>query len=537
MTVHTPQVRETDGTGLTLIQAIGHHAQTDGRKCAVADSTLKIDYAGLESFSNHFANILTSMGRMPGDRVVMLANRSAVLVASIIGTFKAGCTHVPLDPKMPAGRLEYILSDIVPFMVITESDLVETVRAHAPEGTKIWTVEDLKRELEVSKRSANGIVISDKALRYNVNAPAYCIYTSGSTGHPKGVVINHTSFTPFFEGTKETYDVSASSICASFSPLHFDVYLMDMLFPLYEGAELHVHDDVVVPDFLFDTIKSNNVTHFSAWGMMLGLIAQAEEFDEATLPSLRTILTGTDVPDIKTVQRWMQKNDGVRVINAYGPTEVTCASVAHLIEDIEPDRKELYPIGKPLKHVSARRIDEDENIIHDVGVQGELLVGGVQVMRGYWNKDTQTAERIAYDGDIRFYRTGDVCSYLNNGDIYYHGRKDNEVNIGGYRVHLNEIQRVICSVNHVHSAEIMVTQSAVGEKILVAGALLEQGRFGDAETIVAAIEAQVSKELQAYMHPRHTIAFDQFPQLSSGKADRKKLLILIEEEIARKAGA
>jgi len=122
---------------------------------------------------------------------------------------------------------------------------------------------------------------------------------------------------------------------------------MDMLFPLAQGARLHVHDDIVVPDLLFETLLTNDVTHFSAWGMMLGLIAQAADFSTVPLPHLKTVLTGTDIPNIDTVQRWLRKNTGVKVINAYGPTEATCAATAHEIREIEPGRKQLYPIGKP----------------------------------------------------------------------------------------------------------------------------------------------------------------------------------------------
>ncbi|MET5115829.1 peptide synthase, partial [Burkholderia pseudomallei] len=81
--------------------------------------------------------------------------------------------------------------------------------------------------------------------------------------------------------------------------------------------------------------RVHDVTHFSAWGMRLGLRAQAEEFESAPLPHLKPILTGTDVPDVKTVQRWVRKSAGVQGINAWGPTEATCAASAHVIREIE----------------------------------------------------------------------------------------------------------------------------------------------------------------------------------------------------------
>jgi amino acid adenylation domain-containing protein len=513
-----------------VIEAVQSHAHGRPSRCALADTTVRIDYAGLDRFSTRVAVHLHELGCKIGDCVVMLANRRAISVASILGTFKAGCIHVPLDPRMPAGRLEYILADITPAVVIVEEDLRDTVAAYLPSSAKIVLLSDLERLL--AKEPASDTSQASVSLPSpQFDAAAYCIYTSGSTGRPKGVLIDHRSIADFFDGTREIYDVTAESVCASFSALHFDVYLMDMLFPLAQGAELHLHDDIVVPDLLFDTIRTNGVTHFSAWGMMLGLIAQASDFDTARLPRLQTILTGTDVPDVKTVQRWLGKNTDVRVINAYGPTEATCAATAHVIRAIEPDRQELYPIGKPLKHVQTFLVGSHDERIDGPDMPGELLIGGTQVMKGYWNLPGETAARLTYVFDTRCYRTGDICTYLPDGNLFYVGRKDNEVNIGGYRVHLNEVQRVICSVPHVHAAEVVVLGSKYGEKILAAAVLLDKGRALETDQQLDLIRRRLADELPSYMVPRHVVVLDRFPLLSSGKADRKMLLAILEAEM------
>jgi amino acid adenylation domain-containing protein len=514
-----------------VIEAIRAHARNNPVKCALSDTRVSIDYATLDHFSTRFAVRLRELGCEPGDRVVMVAPRQAILVAAILGTFKAGCVHVPLDPRMPEGRLEYILADTRPAVVITDEDLRDTISAHPSMQAKILLVGDLERLLAEGAGRDVADAASARLPEPRLEDVAYCIYTSGSTGRPKGVLIEHGSMADFFDGTPEVYDVDADSVCASFSPLNFDVYIMDMLFPLARGARLHVHDDVIVPDLLFETIRANGVTHFSAWGMMLGLIAQAEEFETAPLPHARTILTGTDVPDIKTVQRWLRKTPGVKVINAYGPTEATCAATAHVIREIEPDRQQLYPIGKPFKHVQAFLIDDGGKRIDAPNVPGELLIGGTQVMRGYWNLAEETASRLISFEGVRCYRTGDVCAYLEDGSIFYIGRKDNEVNIGGYRVHLNEIQRVINSVPQVHASEIVLLSSKYGESVLAAAILLEKGQDLQVDQHIELIKTRLANELPKYMVPRHLKIFDQFPQLSSGKADRKKLSSMLEDHM------
>ena len=522
-----------DRTKELITEVISAHARSSPSKCALADTRVRIDYAALDRFSTRLAIRLRELGCEPGDRVVMLASRRAVLVAAILGTFKSGCIHVPLDPRMPAGRLEYILADIAPALVITEDELRDTIAAHPSTRPTILLVSDLERLLVQDVGRGEAPTSSVPLPGPQLDAPAYSIYTSGSTGRPKGVLIDHRSIVAFFDGTREVYDVTADSVCASFSPLHFDVFLMDMLFPLAQGARLHVYDDVNVPHLLFYTIQANDVTHFSAWGLMLGLIAQATDFSTAPLPHLKTILTGTDVPDVKGVQRWLGKNPGVKVINAYGPTEATCAATAHVIREIEPDRQQLYPIGKPLKHVQVLLVGSQGERIAAANVPGELLIGGTQVMRGYWNLVDETAARLTYLDGAPFYRTGDICTYLDDGSLFYIGRKDNEVNIGGYRVHLNEVQRVINSVRHVHGSEIVTLESEYAEKILAAGILLDNGRDLQVDQQLDLIKRRLAEELPSYMVPRYLTVLDQFPQLSSGKTDRKRLLSILEDHMTR----
>lgn len=513
----------------TVIEALATNARVDPGKCALTDTAVTFDYAALDRFSTRVARRLQQLGCTPGDRVVMLASRRAILVAAIFGVFKAGCIHVPLDPQMPAARLNYILEDISPTVVITDNALIDTLPMRVRSHTNVLSVSALEQLLTDNDPHRDGHAALGPLGELELDDLAYCIYTSGSTGRPKGVLIDHRSIVDFFDGAREVYDVGPHSVCASFSPLHFDVFLMDMLLPLAAGGRLHVYDDVVAPDPIFETIRTNGVTHFSAWGMMLGLIAQATDFDTVPLPQLRTILTGTDVPDVKTVQRWLRKNDGIQVINGYGPTEATCAATAHVIHDIEPDRHELYPIGKPLKHVQVFLVGSRGERIDAAHVPGELLIGGTQVMRGYWNLPDETASSLTWLDGAMCYRTGDICSYLADGSLFYIGRKDNEVNIGGYRVHLNEVRRVINGVSRVRACEVVTLDTEYGERILAAAVLLDNAARADADEQLALIKCRLVDELPRYMVPRYVAILERFPQLSSGKTDRKVLSSTLEQ--------
>jgi amino acid adenylation domain-containing protein len=519
-----------------IVQAIQGNARGAPHSIALSDTRCSMTYGDLDAFSTRVAIRLIETGCRPGDRVVMLANRGAITVAAILGVFKAGCIHVPLDPHMPRERLQYILTDIEPALIITEQRLFDhSDDSFPPDINLLLTdeLEDLLMDLQLTNEIDHERE-GDASMQLPIleeRDVAYCIYTSGSTGRPKGVLIDHRSIADFFDGTEDVYDVSADSKCVSFSPLHFDVYLMDMLFPLARGAHLRLHDDVVTPDLLLETLCTHGVTHFSAWGAMLGLIAQSVNFGAAPFPHLKTILSGADVPDIKTVQRWLGKKPGVQVINAYGPTEVTCASTAYVIRDLEPDRDTLYPIGKPLKHVRVMLVDEQNGLIESAGVSGELMIGGTQVMKAYWNLPNETAARLTDRDGNRFYRTGDICVYLDDGNLSFLGRKDNEIKIDGYRVHLNEIQRIINSVPKVHASEIVLLESRYGEKLLAACILFDNDRDLQVDQQVDMIKHRLARQLPAYMVPRHVTVFDQFPRLSSGKTDRKALLSMLQNRI------
>src|SRR6476620_8631094 len=183
-----------------LREDIRSHALSKPNQFAVCDSKVSISYGALDRFSTSLAMHLQAIGCKTGSRVVVVANRRAIMVAAILGTFKAGCIHVPLDPRMPAARLQYILNDIAPAAVITEEDLRETVGAYLPPQTPLLLKEDLERILRASAAKDYVPRPDGSSAGRPLGALAYCIYTSGSRGLPNSVLIHHSSIVDFFEG-------------------------------------------------------------------------------------------------------------------------------------------------------------------------------------------------------------------------------------------------------------------------------------------------------------------------------------------------
>ena len=157
-------------------------------------------------------------------------------------------------------------------------------------------------------------------------------------------------------------------------------------------------------------------------------------------------------------------------------------------------------------------------------------------MKGYWNHEEDTQARLVELNGMTYYQTGDVCKYLLDGNLFFIGRKDNEVNIAGYRIHLNEVQRVINSVQNVHSSEVVVINSKYGEKILAAAVLLKNGAYRQRDRESTLINERLAAELPNYMMPRHVTILDKFPLLSSGKPNRKTLASILTQRITNSEG-
>jgi amino acid adenylation domain-containing protein len=496
-------------------------------KVALHDGRQSYTFGQVEHYSTDFAAFLVSCGVRIGDRIAFCAAKSSSTVVAILGCLKAGAIYVPLDHNLPKARLLFILDELCPRFMVSNRALYDAV-ADELSAAVDWI--DSDRVLEYG----NGYQGKAALPRPKPEDVAYCLYTSGSTGRPKGVLIQHGSVDVFFESFAEVMMISPDSVCMNTSALCFDVHIMDLFFPLSRGATTHLSCGPLVANDLLQTIERERITHFTAVGSLMTMLTQGSLFDTCDLSSVRRIMTGAEIINVSTMQEWLRKVPGLSIVNGYGPTEATVICTYYLIDRIEAHRSAFYPIGKALNGTRLLLLDDDR-IIRGSNTKGELLIGGAQVMKGYWRNEALTRDKIIHIEGERYYRSGDICRWLPDGNLDFVGRVDDEIKLSGFRVSLSEIKRVMDATATLKEGHPLVTEHPMLGKVIVACFTLTTHRSiaetTGLETVFAQLQAIFKRELPYYMVPSLYFLFDDFPKLPSGKTDKNQILQQVTRQV------
>ncbi|MER7578465.1 amino acid adenylation domain-containing protein [Kitasatospora sp. NPDC097691] len=468
----------------------------NGDGIAVADAAGgRLTYRGLDERAARLAALLAGAGVGRGDRAGLCLGRSADMVAAVLAVWRLGAAYVPIDPDLPAGRIEFVLKDADVPLVLTDPGTT----GRLPDGP--W------RTLVTS-----GVTdaVHTGSVRPEGAELAYVIYTSGSTGTPKGVEVEWRSLDNLVAVTDEVMALRPDDRLLQFASLSFDVSVADLVSALTTGATFVVSPGGAdrVGEGLVAAIRAHRPTVVS---MPPSVLAGLEPGD---LPALRRVVVAGEALPAPLAARWAA---AAELVNAYGPTEATVYATAHRCA---ADGDVL--IGRAVPGAVAHVLDGAGRPV-PAGVRGELCIGGVGVARGYLGRPGLTAERFVPDpsGDApgaRLYRTGDVARWTPSGDLEYLGRTDDQVKIRGLRIELGEVESHL----RAHPGVAAGAAAALGE-----GA--ERRLVG---YVVPAASAAVSADqvrawlggrLPAYMVPSAVVVLDALPLSPSGKVDRAAL--------------
>jgi amino acid adenylation domain-containing protein len=475
-------------------------------RIAVNDGDISYTFAQLEQGAQAVAAWLTEQGVSAGDRVVILAEKRAVMPMLAIATWKCGAVYVPLDASEPVARLRGLLTRLRPMVVIALSDRDPI----APAGCCL------------GKEQLDAILFSPAAthstVTHRLEQAAYIVFASGSTGEPQGVEISVASLFAYFGNHNQVLRFTPESRVLSLSPFHVDVSIEDTLLPLSLGAFVYQFRNLPAGAIVRAVLARERITHLIAISMLLAMITgDGRQITRAKLPSLEMVMTGAEVCDPAVIHIWTQHLPETRVIHAYGPPEATIFCLTHEIEHEDSERKTVYPIGRPLRGMEAK-IMKDGVELHQPGVKGELWVGGEQVMRGYFDQPEETSRLVIDLDGTSYFRTGDICSYEESGNIVFHRHDDEEITwLAGRRTHLGEIRKIALSCPGVDRAVVAMVRR--NHRDVVALVVMSQAR-----PVVADVDVRLRNLLPEYMRPTLMAWSPAVSATSAVAADERQLI-------------
>lgn len=513
-----------DLPGHTVVEEFQAVASASPGRTAVVAADGRLSFAELEQRSNQLSRFLRERGAKPGSTVAVRLDRSVLLPVAILAILKAGAAYVPLDPDYPAGRVEGMVEDAAPVLLLTGTAVNGDTDQGRPRTSIPVTVLDssvVLAELDSKDPAPPAPVAGQHDL-------AYVIFTSGSTGRPKGVGVEHLALLNLLTSHRDRiFDPAASRLGRSLRVAHtaglsFDAS-WDPILWLLAGHELHMVDNQTRRDpealSLFlgkERIDSIETTPSFAKALLAGGL-----FDQDTHPSV--VALGGEAVDPAT-WRELAAHEGVVAYNFYGPTETTVDSLTAVME---PGTD--VTLGGSVANSRHYILDSGLNPVPTNAI-GELYVAGPNLARGYLDQPGLSAGKFvadpfALDG-TRMYRTGDVVRRLDDGTLQFLGRMDQQVKIRGFRIELAEIEEVLRGMEGVAQAAVTVTKNKAGYDQLLAYVTAshpEQESGGSTALDSAAIRKEARRTLPDYMVPAAVIAIESIPLTANGKLDTRAL--------------
>ncbi|WP_456340313.1 amino acid adenylation domain-containing protein, partial [Streptomyces anulatus] len=428
-------------------------ARTPGAVALVAGRT-ELTYRELDTRANRLAAELLALGGGPGTVVALALPRTADLLVALLAVLRTGAAYLPLDTEYPAARLEFMLRDAQPAVLVA-------TRATAADVPDVSGPRRLVLDAPETAAALTARPDTPPAVHISPQQPAYVIYTSGSTGTPKGVVVPHGALVNFLHAMGRLVPLTPADRLLAVTTVAFDIAALELYLPLLHGARvvLAPHEAIVQPPALLDLVAAQGVTAAQATpSLWQALVAH----DPAPLRGLRILTGGEALPE-----RLAAALAGLgEVTNLYGPTETTIWSTASREDGGRPPL-----IGRPVDNTRAYVLDAALRPVPP-GVAGDLYLGGTGLAQGYLRQPGLTASRFVAcrhgaPGE-RMYRTGDLARWTPDGELNFLGRSDDQIKLRGHRIELGEIERALTGHPSVRQAAVAVREDRPGDQRLVA---------------------------------------------------------------------
>ncbi len=482
-------------------------------RLAFGDVEKDITFAELVKKANKVGTLLAEEIEI-AEPVAFYMDKSVDATCAMFGAVYAGGFYSFLDVKQPQTRTESVLGILEPKVIFTDEENFDRISGYNT-NAKIWKIEEVLEK--------DVIIDEDKLKKIRDNFqdvnPLYVNFTSGSTGVPKGVVVCHRSVIEFISCFTEIFGIKETDIIGNQAPFDFDVSVKDIYSGLMTGAKVQIIPKKYfsMPTNLMDYLVDKEVTTL-IWAVSAMCFVSVMKGFEYRLPDkIHTVMFSGEVLPIKHYKIWKRFLPNAKFVNLYGPTEITC-NCTYYVLDREFDDADVIPMGKAFPNEKVFLLDENDQLVVEKGVQGEICVGGTALALGYY-KDREKTDKAFVQNPLNkaynemIYRTGDLGKYDENGDLVYVSRKDFQIKHLGHRIELGEIEALTMARGGV-SRTCCIYDSEKQRLVL----------FYTGEREKIDLMKELRTVLPPFMLPNALVPVEEMPLNKNGKIDRNKLM-------------
>lgn len=497
-------------------------AQRHESQIALSCQGKAITYGLLNQKSLQIAALLHSRG-IQKQNIGILTQRTISAYTGILGTLYAGCSYVPLNPKHPISRLASMIKVArISTLIFDESENIDLPELLKLAGGVNWVL--------LPEKDIENVMPLPEPILSGANDLAYIMFTSGSTGIPKGVLVTHANVVSHIDNMTEMYEFAPGDRCSQTFDLSFDPSVSDIFCAWFNGSTLCVlpaEEMYCVSEF----IQREKITFWASVPTLANFMIKLGQLNPCAFPSLKhSTFCGEPFPQ-SVANLWSEAAPNSTIENIYGPTEATVYVTRHVYQKQEQARNysnKIVPIGLPLP--GQRAVLVDENLLAvPAGKIGELCVSGSQVTLGYLDDPEKTAQvfvAMPWDNGVqnRWYKTGDLALFNEDGNLECLGRIDSQIKIGGQRMELGEIEAMLREIVETNDVAVIPTSYVDG---MPQGVVAFIAKELSPQNIVE-IQGRCKQKLLSPFVPKSIHTLKALPLNTSGKIDRKALKVLLE---------
>lgn len=488
-----------------------------------------VTYARLHAMALGFADLLLERGCRQGDVIAIAHTKRPPSYALMLAALRLGIPYVNIDVESPLARTLKILRTSGALLLFYDDTACEAPMADLADlhGCPLCLLDNAARPAGPPRPVDDArLEIQRQRMRLVDGATiAYIMFTSGSTGVPKGVAVTHQNILHFIPWGRQCFEITPEDIFAHLSPMYFDNSVFDFYTGLFNGASLApvTRERLNQPYELVAHVAQMRCSIWFSVPSLLIYLMVMKALRRENLPAIRTFSFGGEgYPKTELKKLYALFSEQARLVNVYGPTECTCICSAHELGDADfVDMEGLPTLGRLNQNFDYMILDEEGK----EALSGELCLIGPNVSAGYFNDEERTAAAFVTLHEPkrymkRMYRTGDRVR-KEGGNLYFVGRKDNQIKHMGYRIELEEIENALIRLPQTTQAAVVYRR--------------DNAAYGKIIAYVSAVEGTLDKDilkdlhalLPTYMLPAQILIMDKLPQNANGKVDRQALKAMV----------